>query len=229
MTAIDPIKISSAIKKVESVSFWFSLALLPIAHYFVFLYVPNEKFMGPVQRIFYFHVASAFASYLSIAIVFLAALFYLGRKNSYFDSLQIAASEVGFVFCSVVLATGMIWGQAAWNTPFRLEPRLVSFLVVWLIFLSLVLVRRSGKSAQISLSCAILGILGAVSIPFMIYSIHLLPQFAQLHPQVMSKPGGLAPEFKYALLVSSLALLSFAVYLISFRFRIAELEKKYGI
>lgn len=192
----------------------------------VFMYVPNEKVMGAVQRIFYFHVGSAFASYVSVFVLLAGGVGYLATRAKKFDATLIGASEVGFLFCSMTLASGMIWGNSAWNTPFRWEPRLVSFLLLWCIFLSLLLLRRFGDPIRVPQHSAALAIVAALMVPIVVYSVKLLPQFAQLHPQVVAERGLKDPRFTTAMLWSSCSLVALSLVLITGRIKIAILEKK---
>ena len=196
-----------------------------LANWFVFMVVPNERVMGAVQRIFYFHVASAISCYAAFAVVFFASVFYLATRDKKADLVCLAAGEVGFVFCSIVLATGMIWGHSAWNTWFRWEePRLVTFLVLWLIFLSFTVLRNFGDPAKSATHGAILGILGAVSVPLVVFSIKFLPQSARLHPEVIEHGGLKDPSFNQALAISCLALTILAGLLVWIRYRLALAE-----
>jgi len=196
-----------------------------VANWFVFMVVPNERVMGAVQRVFYFHVASAFACYGAFAAVFFASCVYLASRSVKADQICRAAGEVGFVFCTIVLATGMIWGHSAWNTWFRWEePRLVSFLVLWLIFLSFTILRNFGDPSKSAAHGAILGILGAVSVPLVIFSIKLLPQSARLHPEVVEHGGLRDPSYWQAFGLSIGALLLLTGLLIWIRYRIAAAE-----
>ena len=176
-----------------------SSVLMVYSLYLVFLWVPNEKFMGPVQRIFYFHVGSAVAAYSAIALLLLGCLGYLATRHRVWDALAVAGGEVGFLFCTIVLFSGMIWGHAAWQTWFNWEPRLVSFLLLWLIFFGYNTLRVFGHPERVATHAAVLGIVGAVTVPLMVFSIRLLPQVHQLHPVVIEKQG-LAPEMTYTLL-----------------------------
>lgn len=208
-----------------------ALALLLVSNYMVFFYVPNEKFMGAIQRIFYFHVASATASYLAMFIILGTSLAYLASKRLELDAVTEAAAEIGFIFCSIVMVTGMIWGNAAWNTPFRLEPRLVSSLVLWMIFLAFVLLRQFADRAQVSEyrlanHCAILGVIGALMVPVVIYSVHLLPEVPKLHPVVVENQGLREPSFRHTLLMASIALIMFSIALIWIRAKLALLERR---
>jgi heme exporter protein C len=207
--------------------FVLSVAMVAYSNYLVFLDVPNEKIMGPVQRIFYFHVGSAMACYVAFAIVLVAGLAFLANRDPKMDVLGEAAGEVGFVFCTLVLGSGMIWGHSAWNTWFRWEPRLVTFLLLWLLFLGFNLLRRFGDPRKIGAHSAVLGIIGAISVPLMVFSIKLLPRTAQLHPQVVEGGGLKDPRMKFAFFFSMVALIVLQFFLVVLRHRIGLLELRF--
>lgn len=197
------------------------------AQYLVFMVVPNEQVMGAVQRVFYFHVASAIACYVAFAVVFVASAAYLSTYSKKADVLSAAAGEVGFVLCTIVLVTGMIWGHSAWNTWFRWEePRLVTFLVLWLIFLSFTVLRVFGDPSKTATHASILGILGALSVPLVYVSIKFLPQSARLHPEVVEHGGLKDPSYWEAFGVSVVALLLLCALLVWTRYRLGILDMK---
>jgi heme exporter protein C len=185
-----------------------SCLLIVMANFMAFVVAPNEEVMGAVQRIFYFHVASAMGCYAMLALLFVGSIFFLNTKNTVWDIVGNAAASVGFLFCTVVLVTGMIWGHSAWNVWWRWEPRLVTFLVMWLLLFAYVILRQysDGESKQQNFA-AILGILSAVQIPIVIFSIKLLDRSQQLHPEVVAKQGLKDPRFVYALICANFAVI----------------------
>jgi heme exporter protein C len=203
-----------------------ALVLVAVAQYMIFMVVPNEQVMGAVQRVFYFHVGSALACYAAFGVVFVASITYLATRKERADTLSAAAGEVGFVLCSVVLITGMIWGHSAWNTWFRWEePRLVTFLVLWLIFLSFTVLRNFGDPAKTAVHGSILGILGALSVPLVYVSIKFLPQSARLHPEVIEHGGLRDPSYWQAFGLSVVSLMVLCGLLIWLRYRVGVLEQ----
>ncbi len=214
-------------KVIDPLLWALTTAALAYTIYCVFLVVPNERVMGPIQRIFYFHVGSATACYVSFALVFFASVLYLATHEKKYDMLSHSAGEVGFVFCTVVLVSGMIWGHTAWNTWFRFEPRLVSFLILWLIFLAFTLLRTFGESGKIASHSAVIGILGAVTVPIMIYSIKLLPAAAQLHPQIVENQGLKDPSFTHTMFMGMAALTLLQFLLVRIRYRIEVITRDY--
>jgi heme exporter protein C len=210
----------------HGLSTFVALALVGLAQYFIFMVVPTEQVMGAVQRVFYFHVASALACYAAFGVVFVASVAYLVTRKERADILSAAAGEVGFVLCTIVLITGMIWGHSAWNTWFRWEePRLVTFLVLWLIFLSFTVLRNFGDPAKTAVHGSILGILGALSVPLVYVSIKFLPQSARLHPEVIERGGLKDPTYWQAFGISVVALLCLCALLVWLRYRVGVLEQ----
>jgi heme exporter protein C len=204
-----------------------TLLLLGVAQYFIFMVVPNEQIMGAVQRVFYFHVAAALACYAAFFAVFVASVSYLTSRNKNHDIFNVAAGEVGFVLCTIVLITGMIWGHSAWNTWFRWEePRLVTFLVLWLIFLSFTVLRNFGDPTKTAVHGSILGIIGAASVPLVYLSIKLLPQSARLHPEVIEHGGLRDPSYWQAFGISVVGMLLLCTILVWVRYRIGCAEER---
>lgn len=200
--------------------------LVTYAQYVVFMVVPDEKIMGAVQRVFYFHVGSAFACYVQFGIAFATSLWFLTSSNRLADIINAAAAEVGFVFCSITLASGMIWGHSAWNTWFRWEPRLVTFLILWLLFLGFVIHRKYGEGLRLASQSAVLSILGGLTVPFVWLSVKLLPQTAQLHPQVVENQGLKDPLFLYGFGVCSVTIIVLSLLLLNVRIRIESLNQR---
>lgn len=190
-----------------------------VALYYVFLVVPNERTMGAVQRIFYFHVGSAVSSYLAILIMVCSGVVFLQKRSRVAGMFNLASAEVALLFCTITLLTGMIWGKAAWNTAFQMEPRLVSFLMLWFIILAANLLEWFGNGKDTSSARAVFSILAAFSIPIVIFSVKLLPQTAQLHPQVLENRGLKDPSFEIAFLLSLITLLSMSGALVVARTR----------
>lgn len=193
--------------------------LVLIALHQIFIVSPVERVMGAVQKIFYFHVGAAFATYLAVGLLVVGSVTYLISRRTSADSFGVASGEVAFLFATIVLLTGMIWGKAAWNTWFRWEPRLVSFLFLWLMTSGYILLRHFGDSQRIGVHSAILGICTGAITPLVVYSVKLLPQVVQLHPEVVER-GGLHPDFRLPFFISTFAIVSLALLLVSLRTRI---------
>lgn len=204
------------------------LFLIPIALYCSFIFAPAEKVMGSVQRILYFHVGSAMASYLMLGVLFVGSVCYLTWRDLYFYHISRAAASVALLFGGIVLFTGMLWGYSSWNTWWNWEPRLVSMLVLWIFLLSYTYVQSisfSGDSEKAVIS-SVLGILCAVQVPIVIFSIKLLDRTQQLHPEVVATQGLTSAGYRIALIVSNFAMLFLSILLCRMVYRIVRVEWK---
>ena len=110
--------------------------LLAYAFYEAFWVAPMERTMGDVQRIFYYHVPSAWTAFLLFSVNLVASVIYLISRSAKADALAVVSAEVGVVFCTVVLVTGPIWARPVWGIWWTWDLRLTLTLVLWLIYVS---------------------------------------------------------------------------------------------
>ena len=154
-----------------------------VAIYMVFVYVPNDKVQGAVQRIFYFHVPLAIMTFVAFAGVAVASLLFLWRGTRAWDRLAHSSAEVGMVFCTLVLITGPIWARPVWGTWWTWDARLTTTLILWLIYAAYLMLRGvSGPGEQGARYAAILGVVGALDIPIINRSVYW---WRTIHPAVL--------------------------------------------
>ena len=135
--------------KIFSIGFIaFTLALLGFSTYQALVVAPTEATMGDVQRIFYYHVPSAWVAGVCFFVNFLASIVYLWRRSPNADALAAASAEVGVVFCTIVLITGPIWARPVWGIWWTWDARLTTTLVLWLIYVSYLVLRRFAAGGQ---------------------------------------------------------------------------------
>src|SRR5262249_52174863 len=134
--------------------------LLSYALYQALVIAPTEKTMGDVQRIFYYHVPSAWTAFLLFAMNLVASVVYLIRRSMAADALAVVTAEVGVVFCTVVLVTGPLWARPVWGIWWTWDVRLTSTLVLWLIYVSYLILRRVSTSGETPVLAAVLAIFG---------------------------------------------------------------------
>ena len=116
--------------------------MIGLAVYGTFIWVPNEKTMGFLQRIFYFHAASGEVMILAFCVVFIGNVGYLIRRKPEWDWLATSGVEVGLVFNTISLVTGPIWAKPAWGIWWDWDARLTSTFVLWILYISYLLLRR---------------------------------------------------------------------------------------
>ncbi len=164
-----------------------AVLLLPAALVAAFVIAPPEAEMGDVQRIFYFHVASAWAALLAFFLVFVGSIAYLRSRALRWDVLAVSAAEIGVVFTSLALLSGSIWAKNAWGTWWSWEPRLTTTLLLWLIYVSYLLLRGMVEEhGQRAVFAAVFGIVGFVDVPIVFMSIRW---WRTLHPAVVGGEG----------------------------------------
>lgn len=206
---------------------WLITALMILLSlYLVFAWVPTEVTMGIVQRIFYFHVPSAWVSFLAFFMVFISSIVYLAKRNRKWDALAYCSAEIGVVFTSLALISGSFWAKPIWNNWWVWEdPRLTTTLVLWLIYVGYLMVRGYSSSNQASRFAAVIGIAGFIDVPVVYLSVIW---WRSGHPLVMGQvpDSGLAPPMLITLLVSLTAftLLYIVLLRLVLSLKMAEME-----
>jgi heme exporter protein C len=254
--------------------------LLSYALYMALVVAPTEQTMGDVQRIFYYHVPSAWTAFILFFVNFIASVQYLSRSNPrtdriasalaiavgviafvaaffvpvpgavrpsavattglvitglYFlirsrfshtdtDIVALVSAEVGVVFCTIVLVTGPIWARPVWGIWWTWDMRLTSTLVLWLIYVSYLVLRRFSSSGETPILAATLSIFGALCVPFVYFSIWF---FRTQHPQpVIGGGGSIDPRMMHVLLINWLAFSCFAFLVCWSRYRLEKLHRE---
>jgi heme exporter protein C len=197
--------------------------LLAYGFYQAMWVAPTERTMGDVQRIFYYHVPSAWTAFCLFFTNLFASVIYLIRKNPKADALAVASAEVGVIFCTIVLVTGPIWARPVWGIWWTWDVRLTTTLVLWLIYVSYLVLRRFSDTAQTPVLAAVLAIFGALDVPLVYFSIWF---FRTQHPQpVMGNGGSLDPRMLHAFLINLLAFSCFGAVVCWWRYRL-ERERR---
>jgi len=164
----------------KKLAFGFYVALVVVLMcwgYYQAIYVaPLDAMQGEIFRIIFYHVPSAAVAFSFFAVSLTASLAFLAFRRSHKEWAQIsdawalAAAEVGTVFCTVVLITGPLWGRRAWGIWWTWDARLTTTLVLWLIYVSYLLLRRFAAGPQVQTLAAVLGIFGALDVPIVYMS-----------------------------------------------------------
>ncbi len=209
---------------------WLVLTLAAIAHAtrLALFVAPTEATMLDVQRIFYYHVPTSMLSLLFPYVNFAASLFYLyWRRRDPLramaaDAVAISAAEVTLVYSSLSLLTGMLWGRAAWGIWWTWDARLTSMLLLWLLYVSYLMLRRLSATGQTQTLAAVLSVFAAIDVPIVYISIRLVKYgvYTQ-HPQPVfggDSNSGIAPAMMPAFGWNVLAWAMWGVFLLLFRY-----------
>jgi len=198
--------------------------LLVAAAGLAIFYAPPDAVQGIVQKIFYLHVPAAIAAYLCFAIVLVGGLVYLWNESPTADRLARVGAEVGLVFTTVVLVMGSIWAKPIWGSYWVWwDARVVSTLVLWLIYAGYLLVRRiAAPGRQSARFGAVVGIVGFIDVPIVHFSV---TWWRTIHPPLeTAAPSSLPPEMLLTFAVSALAVILLGVVLVGYRYRVEVLR-----
>ncbi|MFZ1084468.1 MAG: cytochrome c biogenesis protein CcsA [Terracidiphilus sp.] len=211
-----------------------TVALMVWGFYQAIYVAPLDAQQGEIFRIIFYHVPSASVAFLFFAISLAGSIGYLAFRRNHPERAQIAdawalaGAEVGVVFCSVVLITGPIWGRRAWGIWWTWDARLTTTLVLWLIYVSYLLLRRFAAGPQVQTLAAVLGIFGALDVPI-VYMSNVW--WRTQHPTPVFGPNrgegaGMAPVMTHALLWNMLAWLAWGLLILALRYHVERQRQK---
>ena len=190
----------------------------------VALFTPLEAKQGAAQKIFYIHVSAAWVAFFAFGLVAIASGVFLWLRDQRLDRFAESSAEVGVVFTTVVLITGPLWAKPIWGTYWSWwDVRLISTLFLWFIYIAYIVLRGAVESPELRARySAVLGILGALLIPFIHLSVYL---FSTMHPlPIVGKPSkpSLPSEMLLTLFLSvfSFTLLYFAFVRSRYRYAV---------
>ncbi|AGA68665.1 ABC-type transport system involved in cytochrome c biogenesis, permease component [Desulfitobacterium dichloroeliminans LMG P-21439] len=189
----------------EKILAWATFITMFLALYMALVYAPTEKTMGDIQRLFYFHVASAWLGMLAFFVVFLSSILYLIKREKKWDNYAYTSAEIGVIFTTIVLVTGPIWARPIWQTWWTWDPRLTTTLIMWFLYIAYVKIRSSlHEDDKRSRYAAVFGILAFTDVPIVFFSIRW---WRTMHPGAIVSGSGLAlaPDMKLAFYMSLLA------------------------
>ncbi|NQU29755.1 MAG: cytochrome c biogenesis protein CcsA [Anaerolineae bacterium] len=208
-----------------------SLILLAVATYLALVFAPTERVMGEVQRVFYFHVATAWVGMLGFVAAGVTGIIYLRTQDLKWDLVEQAAVEISLVFFFITIILGSIWARPIWNTWWTWDPRLTSASIVELIYLAYLMLRQGiedpDRRARFG---AVYTLVGAISVPITFLSIRL---FRTIHPVVIGNESS-AAEGGFAMtgdmkIAFFFALFAFTIIFIDLfwnRIRLGHLQQK---
>jgi len=166
---------------------WVSAIAIIVALYMVFVYAPTERTMGHVQRIFYFHVSTAWVGFFAFFVTLVAGVAYLGKRARRWDIVALSSVEIGLTFITMTIITGSIWAKVAWNVWWTWDPRLTTATILWLIYASYLMLRNAiEEEARRARFAAIHGIVGFVSVPITFMAIRW---WRTIHPVIFESKG----------------------------------------
>jgi heme exporter protein C len=202
-----------------------AMTLVVGAAYLSLLVAPEERTMGALYRIFFLHVSCAWAGLTAFSICFAANLLYVWKRNEKYDGLAVACAEVGLAFTTVVLITGPIWAKPAWGIYWTWDARLTSTFILWLLYISYLLLRTLLEEAdRRALLSALFGIFAFIDVPIVFGAIRW---WRTQHPAPVIMGGansGLDPAMRPTFWLAVLAMHVFMAFLIAERYGLEKMR-----
>ena len=197
--------------------------------YLIYFWATTEIYLGVLQRIFYLHVPLAWIGMLSIVLVALSSITYLITGLKKWDDLAYSIAEIGVIFASLVLITGVLWAKPVWGVWWTWDAKLSTTLILWFIFIGYLMIRSySGKGTQRGARfAAIVAVVGAIDAPI-IYMASVWWRTA--HPELNLGPFADESEaignskIYYTFLVSMVSFTVFYIFLLTERYSIKRSE-----
>jgi heme exporter protein C len=209
-----------------------TVALLVWGYYQAIYVAPNDAMQGEIFRIIYYHVPSFATAFFAFAVSLAGSIGFLAFRRNYPDRAQIsdawalAGAEVGVVFCSVGLTTGPLWGRRAWGIWWTWDARLTTTLVLWLIYVSYLLMRRFAAGSQMQTLAAVLGIFGALDVPI----VYMANRWWRTqHPAPVfggDSNSGMDPTMVGALLWNMVAWFAWGLLILGMRYHVERQQQK---
>ena len=206
-----------------------ALAAVVVATWVALRVVPPDLIQGDAQRIMYPHVASAWLAYLSFGVTAVCGGLWLWKRDLRYDAVALAGAEIGVMFTAFAIWGGMMWGRPVWGVYWQWEdPRLTTTALLLALYVGYLLLRRlTDDPARRATRAAIVGIVAAVDIPIVHFSVEWwrgLHQTATIgSPERALDPA--APMVFVATLLSMLAAFTLAwLYLLIRRYQLARAE-----
>lgn len=195
--------------------------LMAVGSFIGLFVVAADAEMGEVQRLMYVHVPTAWTAFVAFFVVFLGSVLYLVQRDPRADRVAASAAEVGVIFISLTLLTGMLWGKPTWGVWWTWDPRLTTTALLLAIFVGYLAVRGFAddpdRRARWS---AIVGILGFIQVPIVYLSV---VWWRTLH-QPPSSPRSVSGDILATWMLNFAALLCMFAYLTARRARLARVE-----
>ncbi|HKV44059.1 MAG TPA: cytochrome c biogenesis protein CcsA [bacterium] len=215
-------------RSVDGLLAWAAFVTMLSALFGAFLFAQTEVVMGDIQRIFYVHLPLAWIGFVAFGHACWAGLQYLRTGRREWDAVGASAAEIGVLFTTLVIVTGSLWARPVWGTWWTWDPQLMTYLILWLIYVGYLMLRSvAGDDLRRARFAAVFAIVGFVDVPLVWFSARYL---RALSPVIFTAHSiGLAPSMAWALLAGLVAWSLFYAVLFRARLRLGLLEAQVAV
>lgn len=202
---------------------WTTLPLTLASWYWDLVATPDDAVLGASQRIFYIHMGAAAVVAAAFTVTACASCLYLATRQLRYDVMASASAEIGTVFTTMLLATGVLWGRVAWGVWWTWDPRLTTTLILWVLFLGYLLLRQGSRERGArARTSAVLAIIFYADVPLDYMTIRW---WKSIHPIVITAHGiHMAPSMVAAMSVTMAAMMCLYLAWLHQKMSMAHLE-----
>lgn len=172
------------------------------------------------QKIFYFHVPVAIASFIIFFFTALYGVRFLMTRDRAFDTKARIATEVTLIFTLLTMLTGVLWTRWAWGVWWTWEPRLTTYFIMLLLVIGYFVLRASVEDEEKrAVYASAFGIIAFLDAPLSFAITRLVPAGSEAHPVVIGVPGGLSGSQLAAFLIAMFGMIAFGYVVYQLRSR----------
>ena len=204
-----------------------ALVLLGLVLLYGLVVSPADLVQQDAVRLMYVHVPTVSVAYLAFAVTALGSALWLWRRtrSPFWDRLAGASAEVGVLFTALCLATGMLWGRPTWGVYWTWDARLTTTVLLLVLFLGYLALRRVPADPDVrARRSAIMALVAFIDVPLVHQSVdwwrtlHQGATISTLDPEIDDL-------MLFTLMLSIVAFLAVYVWLVTHRYRVAQLEE----
>ena len=214
-----------------------SAILMLVALYMALVWAPDAtNLTAPAeryaQRIFYFHVPSAWIGFLAFIVAAVASVLYLITRKQKWDIWALSSVEIGLAFFTMVMLSGPIWAKPTWNVWWTWDPRLTISTISWLLYIGYLMLRGAIDNPERQARfAAVYALVAVISIPLNWMAIRW---WRTIHPAVVA-PGknadamggfGMSDNIQTTLIFCVFAFTVFFVTLMVHRIKLENLKRR---
>ena len=193
---------------------------------FVVLPVLPADQTGFSQKIFYWHMPAAIISFIAFLVTLWYSIRFLMTKDFKYDVIAYTSAELGLIFGFILMVFGVIWDYLAWGVWWTWDPRLITYLILLLLFGAYFFLRSMVEDRMRRATyAAVFGIIAALDVPISFFSTRLISNV--LHPVVIGGKGtGLDPAMYLWLIMSMAGMLLLYLALLLTKLDMERMEEK---
>jgi heme exporter protein C len=179
------------------------------------------------QKIFYFHVPVAIASFVVFFFTAFYSVRFLMTRDRLFDTKARIATEVTLIFVLLTMFTGDLWTRWAWGVWWVWEPRLTTYFILTLLVIGYFVLRASVEDEEKrAVYAAAFGIIAFIDAPISFAITRLVPASSEAHPVVIGVPGGLDGPQLAAFLIAMFGMCLFGYVIYQLRYREERVKER---